>query len=142
MEVFSKKLEGMGGLLNQPFTLTLHNDIGCNMYIEEMQPIMKDYLKNIYENMQGENCAKPLRITQEKPGGFDIFVNDCQCSECVHLPRCLAMEEICIIESHLLFSACFQFLTCSFSFRLYEGFPASEKIKHSSAQLAFIQNST
>ena len=91
---FSKKLEGMGGLLNQPFTLKLQNDTGCNIYIEEMQPIMKDYRKNIFKTMQGKNCAKPLWNTQEKHGCCDICVNDYQCSECVDLPRCLAMEEI------------------------------------------------
>ena len=40
---------------------TLHfnnNDIGCN--IEGMQPIMRDYCKNIKKNMQEKNCAKPL----------------------------------------------------------------------------------
>ena len=111
MEVLSKKLEGMGSLLSQPFTLTLHSDTGCKMYIEEMQPIMKDYCKNIIQNTQGKNCAKPLWSNQKKHGCCDICVNGYQCSECVDLPRCLAMEEICIIESQLLFLACFQFLT-------------------------------
>ena len=42
--------------------LANNNDIGCNMYIEGMQPIMKDYCKNIKKTMQEENCAKPLFV--------------------------------------------------------------------------------
>lgn len=89
---------------------TLHfnnNDIGCN--IEGMQPIMRDYCKNIKKTCRRKIVLSHFGFyvpsTREKHSCCDICITDCQCSECVDLRLdVLAMEDISITESHLLFS--------------------------------------
>ena len=95
-EFFSKKveeLEGMGGLLNQPFTLTTMT----------LVVTLRDYCKNIKKTCRRiivlSHFGFDVPSTQEKHSCCDICITDCQCSECVDL--CL---DISITESHLLFS--------------------------------------
>ena len=97
-EFFPRKWKSWKGWRLAKSTLHFNNnDIACN--IEGMQPIMRDYCKNIKKTCRRKivlsHFGFDVPSTREKHSCCDICITDCQCSECVDLHLdVLAMEDI------------------------------------------------